>query len=112
MCAVGKCEWACVGGWRTAALDSLLLKRGSPSVGRKAALRVLSAGAQPGSRSLLVAFGFYSPPGESNKEGRTRQTCDTKTNIFLRLAMGVCISDSGGRLAGEEELTGIPERAG
>lgn len=63
-------------GLKTAALDSLLLKRGSPLVGRKAALRVHSAGGQPGSRSLLVAFGFYSPPDESNKVGRTRQTCN------------------------------------
>lgn len=78
VCAAGKCEWACVGGLRTAASGSLLLKRGSPSVGRKAAPRAQPAGAQMGSRSPLGASGFYSPPGESNRVGRRRRTCNTR----------------------------------
>lgn len=64
-----------MGGLRTAALDSLLTRRGSPEVGTKEALRVRSAGFPTGSRSLLVVLGFSLPPDENSKVGHTHQIC-------------------------------------
>lgn len=64
-----------MGGLKTAALDSLLTRRGSPEVGTKEALRVQSAGFLTGSRSLLVVRGFSLPPDENSKVGHTHQIC-------------------------------------
>lgn len=64
-----------MGGLRTAALDSLVTRRGSPEVGTKEALRVRSAGFPTGSRSLLVVLGSSLPPDENSKVGHTHQIC-------------------------------------